>query len=232
MFLPAAVLPEAKLGAPFDYTFCIPDLARSGATCGALAGKTVDPIGGTPPYSFSVQFGGGFLPPGLALEQNGLLRGTPTLIGRYTFGICAKDQLEERCQTVSIVVSGSRAATAVKISDITCQVLDHSPYNTDDGNVELTAKGTASGPLDANLFMPAWTKSFDCGVWSYEPKSHIKQCYRRQGDPESTTWSAVSEPIYGNIEESSRVTNTLVSIYAIDDADDKVDTRKGAPCGN
>src|SRR3989338_6552773 len=82
--LPAEISEEATEGVPYSLTFCEPDSARSGATCGALAGATINPYGGSPPYSFLVQFGNGFLPPGLILELNGLLKGTPTLPGAYT----------------------------------------------------------------------------------------------------------------------------------------------------
>lgn len=104
IFTPLAELPEATEGVPYSYTFCEPDSARSGATCGELAGATTNPIGGNPPYSFSQQFGSGFIPPGLGLELNGLLRGTPTLPGKYTFGICVKDLKDEVCRTTSLTV--------------------------------------------------------------------------------------------------------------------------------
>jgi hypothetical protein len=107
IFILPAELPEAKSGTPYpSYSFCQPDSARSGATCGGLAGATIDPTGGNPPYSFSVEFGAGFLPTGMALELNGLLKGTPTQAGTYTFGICVKDLSDEQvCKKTSITVT-------------------------------------------------------------------------------------------------------------------------------
>ncbi len=45
--------------------------------------------GGTPPYSFSVVAGG--LPPGLSLSPAGVINGTPTNGGAYTFSVQAAD---------------------------------------------------------------------------------------------------------------------------------------------
>ena len=46
--------------------------------------------GGTPPYSFRMTAGS--LPPGLTLDQNaGVLSGTPTAAGSYSFDIVAID---------------------------------------------------------------------------------------------------------------------------------------------
>jgi hypothetical protein len=104
IFSPLAELTDATAGSYYEYSFCKPNSSISGATCGGLAGATTDPTGGNPPYSFSVEFGAGFLPPGLALELNGLLRGTPTLPGTYTFGICASDGKDEDCATTSLTV--------------------------------------------------------------------------------------------------------------------------------
>jgi hypothetical protein len=104
VFTPPLELTDAIEGVPYEYSFCRPKSARSGATCGGLAGETENPYGGKPPYSFSHQFGVGFIPTGLALELNGLLRGTPTLPGNYTFGVCVTDLQEEVCKTTSLTV--------------------------------------------------------------------------------------------------------------------------------
>ena len=95
---------QLTLGESFKFYFCEPVSAISGATCGGLAGATTDPRGGGPPYSFVKS--SGFLPPGMALELNGTLKGTPTQEGTYNFKLCAKDLYGgEGCQDLAVVVS-------------------------------------------------------------------------------------------------------------------------------
>ena len=164
IFTPPAKLRDATEGASYSHSFCEPDSARSGATCGGLAGATTDPYGGNPPYSFSHQFGVGFIPPGLALELNGLLRGTPTLPGKYTFGICVTDLYKEVCKTTSLTVKSKseqaeevsppeEVTPSVKIESATARVIsvDRDPYGTHeiwscDCTVEMS--GTATLPVE------------------------------------------------------------------------------------
>lgn len=91
------------IGYSYGISFCVPESARSGATCGGLAGDTQTPVGGSPPYSLVK--GSGFLPPGMSLELNGLLSGAPTTEGTYNFQICAKDlKMNQGCQSYKMVV--------------------------------------------------------------------------------------------------------------------------------
>ena len=92
-----------EIDGSYGISFCIPDSARSGATCGGLAGDTQTPIGGSPPYSFVKS--SGFLPPGMSLELNGLLSGSPTTEGTYNFKLCAKDlSMNQGCENYTLVV--------------------------------------------------------------------------------------------------------------------------------
>ncbi len=96
---------QASVNQVFSYSFCKPDVEGPGATCGGLKGTTTDPTGGKPPYSFEAR---GILPPGLALNLNGLLAGTPTLKGTYNFQVCAKDLYSgEDCEDITIDVIGA-----------------------------------------------------------------------------------------------------------------------------
>jgi hypothetical protein len=51
--------------------------------------KTITAGGGTSPYSFAMISGG--LPPGLILSPSGVVSGTPTATGTYTFTVQATD---------------------------------------------------------------------------------------------------------------------------------------------
>ncbi|MEK7097926.1 MAG: SH3 domain-containing protein [Patescibacteria group bacterium] len=103
---------QAIVGEYYETLFCEPPSAISGATCGALADTTTDPRGGTPPYSFIKK--SGFLPPGMALELNGTLKGSPTQEGTYNFRMCAKDLYGgEGCQNLEVVVKKAEGSPEV-----------------------------------------------------------------------------------------------------------------------
>ncbi|HUB60206.1 MAG TPA: MBG domain-containing protein [Puia sp.] len=55
----------------------------------AYANQTLTVIGGIPPYTFSVSAGS--LPPGMSLSPAGVISGTPTAAGSYTFTVTAQD---------------------------------------------------------------------------------------------------------------------------------------------
>ena len=56
---------------------------------GTAYSQTISASGGTSPYTFTVT--GGALPPGLSLSASGVLSGTPTAVGSFTFTIQAQD---------------------------------------------------------------------------------------------------------------------------------------------
>jgi large repetitive protein len=58
-------------------------------TDGVVMNQTLTASGGTSPYSFSVSSGS--LPPGLSLSSTGVLAGTPTSAGAYSFTVQARD---------------------------------------------------------------------------------------------------------------------------------------------
>ena len=149
-------LPEAEAGSLYTpYSFCQPDSAGSGATCGGLAGDTTNPTGGNPPYTFSVEFGGGFLPTGMALELNGLLRGTPILHGTYNFGICAKDSNGEQvCKKTSITV------TEPSGMQVRGQITDKDTGKMVEGAVVKVAYEDASG-IDKSIVATSGAASID-----------------------------------------------------------------------
>ena len=106
---------QTKIGESYEFRFCEPPSAISGATCGSLADTTTDPKGGTPPYSFIKK--SGFLPPGMALELNGTLKGTPTQEGTYNFRLCAKDLYGgEGCQGLAVIVNKNGTSPISPIS--------------------------------------------------------------------------------------------------------------------
>jgi len=79
---------------------------------GALAGGyendsyvfSLSPSGGSPPYSFSFAPASGPLPPGLSLNSNGFISGTPTTNGTFDFSIRVTDQTTQVDAACSITI--------------------------------------------------------------------------------------------------------------------------------
>lgn len=63
--------------------------------------------GGTPPYTFSGDITIGIPPPGLTLSAAGLLSGTPTTNGNYTFGVKVTDTSGGQCSFTCRLMIGS-----------------------------------------------------------------------------------------------------------------------------
>lgn len=85
-------------GAGNQFTYVTPPLVQltlpaAGALPSGSRGSAYGPVaftasGGTGPHSFSAT---GSLPPGLALSPAGVLSGTPTIVGNYTFSVRPQD---------------------------------------------------------------------------------------------------------------------------------------------
>jgi hypothetical protein len=78
---------------------------------GMAYSQAITASGGTAPYTFAVTSGS--LPPGLSLTAGGLLSGTPTEIGSYTFTITATDAVG--CQGSRTYSMGFTVSAAVGI---------------------------------------------------------------------------------------------------------------------
>ena len=200
-----------EIGTSYDIYFCLPVSARSGATCGGLAGDTETPVGGSPPYSFVKS--SGFLPPGMSLELNGLLSGSPTTEGTYNFKICAKDlSMNEGCENFTLVVRESTENIPIEEMPISISVTEDNAtpsftfisgrcgqkYYDQTYLMPVRFDGVyyeadVSGPVET-LFETSWEKVTDCGSWT---KFDIDKCGREKGQSPTTHVSAFGEgPIY------------------------------------
>ncbi|MFY9461947.1 MAG: SH3 domain-containing protein, partial [Candidatus Sungiibacteriota bacterium] len=214
---------QTTVGESYEIPFCEPPSAISGATCGALADTTTDPKGGTPPYSFIKK--SGFLPPGMALELNGTLRGSPTQEGTYNFRLCAKDLYGgEGCQNLAVVVKKEELPTVaaptpspsvsptpqpitesvkeqIKISSYTC-TLDQIMGGYYRYSVSFTGEVTA--PVGSRLIESPVTASFStsgeqdsCGAWTKTYRYGLN-CRRDPGQPETTSFSVINAVFNGS----------------------------------
>ncbi len=207
---------DAVVGKQFAYSFCKPDVESPAATCGGLEGATTDPTGGTAPYSFEAR---GILPPGLALNLNGLLAGTPTLEGTYTSQVCAKDaQTNQGCTDITVVVKKPEIEHGFSVGSITCNVINREIASEggpkyDVYTFDIRLSGTVTGPVDAvfsvhsntvglsdNYFVEGLTREYNqkpayikaaawSGILEY-PESRLIRIQRTEGDPSTTNWES------------------------------------------
>jgi hypothetical protein len=96
-------------------------------TAGTAYNQTLTASGGKSPYSFAVTSGS--LPAGLALSSSGLISGTPTLPGSFTFTITATD------------ASGCTGMKSYTLT-INCATITLSPATLPDGTVGATYNQT------------------------------------------------------------------------------------------
>ena len=94
--------------------------------------------GGTAPYTYSIEAGLGILPPGLTLSSSGLLSGTPTATGSYTFSLKYQDSTTFsgggqafKAQNVTLVIANATVPGAPTIGTATA------------GNAQATVSFTA-----------------------------------------------------------------------------------------
>jgi hypothetical protein len=72
---------------------------------GAAYVYTLEAIGGTPPYKWTVETGGSSLPPGLYMSESGNITGTPSTDGSYDFTVKVSDSDNDtRWQTKNLEI--------------------------------------------------------------------------------------------------------------------------------
>jgi len=157
---------------PFAITILAPQLSITTSSLPAGTVNVAYPLttlaatGGTPPYSWSVGSG---MPPGLALSAAGVLTGTPTQGGTFTFTVAATDAAGlTRSKPFTITVSA--AAPTPSITDIPANpgqqpsfnVQLGSAYSLDiSGTVTLTFAPDSGLPNDPMIVFSNGTRTLD-----------------------------------------------------------------------
>lgn len=204
---------QTIVGESYEFHFCEPPSAISGATCGSLADTATNPKGGRPPYSFIKK--SGFLPPGMTLELNGTLKGAPTQEGTYNFRLCAKDLYGgEGCQNLAVVVKKGETVAPpsesempqakVSIDSAVCKEVGRDgssePYIMH--YFEISMSGTATGPVDSALYISAAApygreeygaayggdNFYFKGLWTGGTRSESGYIVRKTNDSATITW--------------------------------------------
>lgn len=91
--------------------------------------------GGVPPYYYTLETMGGFPPMGLTLGTGGMVSGTPTVTGIYTFGVCVVDSIgSQDCANATITVVETPATLTVSKSGNGSGTVTSSPSGIDCGS--------------------------------------------------------------------------------------------------
>jgi phosphodiesterase/alkaline phosphatase D-like protein len=113
----------------------ISTLALPRATLSTSYSQAVSASGGTSPYTFALISGSGALPTGLTLSSTGLISGTPSATGDYSFQVRVTDRNSVTADSVvfTIVVGAPPAIASTRVQKVTTKtaeiVLDVNPKN-------------------------------------------------------------------------------------------------------
>jgi len=153
--------------------------------------KTFIAGGGLPPYRYQLDTGVGFPPQGIMLAPSGVLSGTPSIPGDYTFGVCVVDTSgKSDCEKWEMTV------TPVTTLPAPAPVPAPTPQYSLTGSGSCapclyggsdqctTASGDASGPVGAQLYLEQ-DLTLNCGSWTQNNSG----CERDDGQPAGTSWN-------------------------------------------
>lgn len=133
-------------------TITITPGALPDALVGAAYEQPLAASGGTGPYSFSVA--SGTLPPGMSLDGDGIIDGTPEAPGSYAFVAAATDafgQSGEQAYTL-VVAAPVIVLSPATLADATLGVDYHATFSASGGNAPYTFEVT-DGALPPGLFL-------------------------------------------------------------------------------
>ncbi|MGK5056656.1 IPT/TIG domain-containing protein [Janthinobacterium sp. LB2P49] len=127
-------------------------------TASTVYNQTISASGGVTPYSFAIT--SGTLPAGLTLAANGVLSGTPTAAGAYSFTVTATDSsASPGPYTASRAYSGTVAAPTIAITPGALTAVSvgtaYSQQLTSSGGSSPYAYTVTSGSLPAGITLSA-----------------------------------------------------------------------------
>ncbi len=129
-----------------------------GGTINVPYSSTLAASGGEPPYNWSILPGSGTLPPGLGLSSDGVITGTPTAGGTYSFSVQVADTLANATnEMLSITIqTGSLVITTTQLTPGQVNVPYYAQLGATGGTLPYTwsvVMGLGSLPVGLNLDM-------------------------------------------------------------------------------
>ena len=126
---------------------------------------TLEAVGGTPPYTWSIASGS--LPPGLALSSDGTISGTPTATGTFTFSLEVVDSLGASArvtQSLEVTVETNVAGYLLGAADGGVFTFGSAAFHGSAAGLHLVAPvvGLAESPTGGY-----WLVASDGGVFSF-----------------------------------------------------------------
>jgi large repetitive protein len=112
--------------------------------------QTITATGGQPPYTFAVT--SGTLPTGLTLSTTGVLSGTPTATGTFSFTVTATDSTPTTgLQNYTVTISPQVAITTTSLPNGQAMIAYSQTISTTGGTAPLTFTSTGTLPTGLTL---------------------------------------------------------------------------------
>ncbi|PIU61209.1 hypothetical protein COS83_04675 [archaeon CG07_land_8_20_14_0_80_38_8] len=158
--------------------------------------EVAEAYGGSEPYTFqSDSYATGAPPMGMIVSMDGTLTGTPTMEGDYEFGVCVTDATStSECTQTEVTIAPDNSASAI-IDSLTCAFINSNTYgNAKEYNFRITASGTASGPVGAEIYVSGDMRGENSVIPttvidSWTGASELQLAARGSGNPQITGWS-------------------------------------------
>jgi hypothetical protein len=190
-------------------------------TVGTSYSAQISASGGTSPYTFSKT---GTLPTGLTLSSVGLLSGTPTAAGTYTFTVTATDNASNtgsRSYNPTISSGGtSCSGVSFSVNDTSASELDPLVFTiTKSGSTTATCSVTYA-TADGSAIAPGDYAAIAATVLSFGPSESSKQVsvttyqnHNLSAEPDEIMYLNLSSPSGGATISDPQGVGTIFDVY-------------------